>query len=80
MAFDEQTKKQVEVYVRAHIRDDAWHLSYFDFIDNAHLAKRLGEGTIPAAPPNDYTTSSILCPAIAIAFMSALLACSKLVC
>ena len=39
----ERTKKQIEVYVRAHIRDEAWHLCYFNFIDNPHLAKRLGE-------------------------------------
>ena len=31
-----------------------------------HLAKRLGEGTIPAAPPNDYTTSSLLRSAMSL--------------
>ena len=43
MAFDEETKRHIDEYVRAHIADEAWHLSYFDFIDDADLAKRLGE-------------------------------------
>jgi hypothetical protein len=43
VAFDDQTKKTVEAYVSAHIASEAWHLAYFDFVDNAHLAQRLGE-------------------------------------
>lgn len=43
MAFDDQTKKKIDEYVSAHIADEAWHLAYFEFIDNRHLAQRLGE-------------------------------------
>ena len=44
-----------------------------------HLLHR-GFEIIAPAPPNDYTTSSLLRSAMSIAFMSVLLACSKLVC
>jgi hypothetical protein len=43
VAFDTQTKETIQAYISAHLGDEAWHLSYFDFIDDAGLAKRLGE-------------------------------------
>ena len=43
MAFDPEIKQQITDYVSAHVADEAWHLSYFDFVGNMSLAKRLGE-------------------------------------
>lgn len=43
MAFDQTTKQQIASYVKAHIADEAWHISYFDFVREPTLAKRLGE-------------------------------------
>jgi hypothetical protein len=43
VAFDTQTKETIQAYISAHLGDEAWHLSYFDFIDDSGLAKRLGE-------------------------------------
>lgn len=43
MAFDAELKKKVDEYARAHIPDEGWHTSYFDFIDDRTLAQRLGK-------------------------------------
>src|SRR3954447_24007803 len=43
MAFDADIKRAVDDYVRAHLQTEDWHLSYFDFIDDVNLARRLGE-------------------------------------
>lgn len=43
MAFDTKTKEAIQTYVAAHIADEAWHLSFFGFIDDPALSKRLGE-------------------------------------
>lgn len=43
MAFDPTVKKQIADYVGAHVADEAWHVSHFDFIRDVSLAKRLGE-------------------------------------
>lgn len=43
MTFDKKTHDAIDSYVRAHIASEDWHLSYFNFISNAALAKRLGE-------------------------------------
>lgn len=43
MAFEQAVKDQISQYIGAHIADEAWHVSYFDFIGEPHLAKRLGE-------------------------------------
>lgn len=48
MAFEQSVKNQINQYVGAHIADDTWHIAYFDFIDEPHLAKRLGEEFISA--------------------------------
>jgi hypothetical protein len=46
MALDNETKQKIQGYVSAHIGDEAWHLAYFRFVDNARLAQRLGEELI----------------------------------
>jgi hypothetical protein len=43
MAFDTNVKRAVDDYTRGHLQPEAWHLSYFDFINDVHLARRLGE-------------------------------------
>lgn len=43
MAFEKSVKDQIARYIEAHIADEAWHVSYFGFIGEANLAKRLGE-------------------------------------
>jgi hypothetical protein len=43
MAFETEIRDAIETYVQAHIADANWHVSYFDFIDDSALAKRLGE-------------------------------------
>jgi len=43
MPFDNETKRKVDDYARAHINNEDWHNSYFDFIDDVQLARRLGE-------------------------------------
>ena len=43
MAFEQSVKDQITQYIGAHVADEAWHISYFDFISDANLAKRLGE-------------------------------------
>ncbi|MGE8218473.1 MAG: hypothetical protein ACN6OU_01810 [Stenotrophomonas acidaminiphila] len=43
MAFDPDTKEKVSRYINAHLEDEAWHLSYFDFLTDKNLARRLGE-------------------------------------
>jgi len=43
MAFEQSVKDQITQYIGAHIADEAWHASYFDFIGEPKLAKRLGE-------------------------------------
>lgn len=43
MAFEQSVKDQISQYIGAHIADEAWHIAYFDFIGEPHLAKRLGE-------------------------------------
>lgn len=43
MAFEQAVKDQISQYIGAHIADEAWHIAYFDFIGEPHLAKRLGE-------------------------------------
>ncbi|XVJ98720.1 hypothetical protein NLY09_21190 (plasmid) [Burkholderia vietnamiensis] len=43
MAFEKSVKDQITQYVGAHVADEAWHISYFDFVGEANLAKRLGE-------------------------------------
>ena len=48
MAFNEDIRSAIQEYVVAHIPDEKWHLSYFEFIDDAALATRLGEEFISA--------------------------------
>jgi hypothetical protein len=43
MAFDPAVKTQIADYLGAHLADEAWHMSYFEFVGNTSLAKRLGE-------------------------------------
>lgn len=43
MAFDPEIKEKVSQYINAHLGDEAWHQSYFDFITDPVLAQRLGE-------------------------------------
>ncbi len=43
MAFEKSVKDQITQYISAHVADETWHVSYFDFIGEANLAKRLGE-------------------------------------
>lgn len=43
MAFEKTVKDQITQYISAHVADEAWHISYFDFIDDTNLAQRLGE-------------------------------------
>lgn len=43
MAFEQSVKDQITQYITAHVANEAWHVSYFDFIGEANLAKRLGE-------------------------------------
>ncbi len=48
MAFEEETKNLIDSYARRHMNDESWNLLYFDFFDEAGLAKRLGEEFISA--------------------------------
>lgn len=48
MAFTKEMKKAVDEYARNHMRDDDWHLSYFDFVGDEKLASRLGEEFLAA--------------------------------
>jgi hypothetical protein len=48
MAFDQGIKQAVDDYAWAHINDETWHASFFDFIDDQKLATRLGEEFISA--------------------------------
>lgn len=43
MAFEKPVKDKITQYIGAHVGDEAWHIAYFDFIDDTDLAKRLGE-------------------------------------
>lgn len=43
MAFEKSVKDQITQYIGAHVGDETWHVSYFDFIGETNLAKRLGE-------------------------------------
>ena len=43
MTFDPNVKQVVQDYVWGHIPAESWHLTYFDFIDDQNLARRLGE-------------------------------------
>ncbi len=43
MSFDAAVKQQINIYISAHVADETWHVSYFDFIDQPSLAQRLGE-------------------------------------
>ena len=43
MAFEPAVKLQISNYIGAHVADEAWHVAFFDFIDDTDLAKRLGE-------------------------------------
>ena len=43
MAFNPEIQKTINAYVSAHVADEAWHVSYFDFVDSKALAQRLGE-------------------------------------
>jgi hypothetical protein len=43
MAFEKSVKDQITQYIGAHVADESWHISYFDFIGDTNLAKRLGE-------------------------------------
>jgi hypothetical protein len=43
MALDPETREVVRAYVAADLRDEDWHLNYFDFIRDPVLARRLGE-------------------------------------
>lgn len=43
MAFNADVKQAVDEYTRSHLPPEDWHLSYFSFIDDPHLALRLGE-------------------------------------
>ena len=43
MAFDVDTKDKVSSYITAHLGDEFWHLSFFDFLSDKALARRLGE-------------------------------------
>lgn len=43
MAFDPDIRQAVENYTRTHLPSEDWHLSYFNFIDDVGLARRLGE-------------------------------------
>jgi hypothetical protein len=48
MAFDHELKQKVDEYARAHLNDENWHTSYFDFVDDITLARRLGEEFLAA--------------------------------
>ncbi|WP_210247054.1 hypothetical protein [Methylorubrum extorquens] len=48
MAFKDDTKTEVDQYARNHLNDEGWHISYFGFISDAGLARRLGEEFISA--------------------------------
>lgn len=43
MAFEATVKDQITEYIGAHIADEAWHITYFDFVKEPALEKRLGE-------------------------------------
>ncbi|MGN5353256.1 hypothetical protein ACQ4P5_14420 [Ralstonia sp. L16] len=43
MTFETAVKDQITQYISAHVGNEAWHVSYFDFITDTALAKRLGE-------------------------------------
>ncbi len=48
VAFDTKIRGEIQNYVMAHIAKEDWHFSYFDFVDDADLATRLGEEFISA--------------------------------
>jgi len=48
MAFENEIKTTVDKYARNHIATDDWHFAFFDFIDDAKLASRLGEEFLAA--------------------------------
>ncbi|WEJ32840.1 hypothetical protein [Devosia sp. SD17-2] len=48
MAFDASTREAVHDYASGHIKDEAWHTDYFEFLTDRKLAKRLGEEFISA--------------------------------
>ncbi len=43
MPFTKEIKLAVNEYACKHIGTEEWHLSFFDFIDDQNLARRLGE-------------------------------------
>lgn len=43
MAFEAAVKDQITAYIGAHVADEAWHITYFDFIKEPTLERRLGE-------------------------------------
>lgn len=43
MAFESETQKAINSYIAAHVADEAWHVAYFDFVNDVKLAQRLGE-------------------------------------
>lgn len=43
MAFGAAVKDKITEYIGAHIADKVWHISYFDFVKEPALEKRLGE-------------------------------------
>jgi len=43
MSFDHATKNAISEYIQAHLPEDAWYSSYFDFITDADLRDRLAE-------------------------------------
>lgn len=43
MTFEATVKDQITKYISAHVAREDWHVSYFDFISDEALAKRLGE-------------------------------------
>lgn len=43
MAFEAAVKDKITAYVGAHVADEAWHITYFDFVQQPALEKRLGE-------------------------------------
>jgi hypothetical protein len=48
MTFDPEIKSEIEKYSTAHIADIDWHISFFSFVQNDKLAKRLGEEFLSA--------------------------------
>ncbi|WP_199173722.1 hypothetical protein [Comamonas sp. 26] len=43
MAFEAAVKDQITAYIDAHIANEDWHVTYFDFVKEPNLEKRLGE-------------------------------------